>query len=246
MRALRTMATAPIRAGRFWSFNSAAMAGTRRREHVLCLGDSHMEVMRHVHVPGVRFRVVAVPGATASGANNPNSKTQALPIFLRALQRAKPWQHILMQLGEVDCGFVIWHRAGRHGLSIDDQLQETLASYGELISRVAGYSEHAVLVMSAPAPTITDEPHDWGQVANFRREVGATQAERTLLTLRFNKGVEQLCGRLGAVFIDATTGHINDRTGLLSQEFRRRASKDHHLASRPYARLISEVWPKNV
>ncbi len=234
---------APIRAGRLRCFNCALVARARRREHVLCLGDSHIEVMRHVRVPGVRFRVVAVPGATASGANNPNSETQALPTFLRALRSAKRWQHILIQLGEVDCGFVIWHRAARHGLSIEDQLQETLASYGALISRAAACSDHAVLVMSAPAPTITDDPHDWGEVANLRKEVGASQAERTLLTRRFNEGVEQMCGRLGAVFIDATTGHIDESTGLVSPDFRRPSGINHHLADAPYARLISEVWP---
>ena len=157
-----------------------------------------------------------------------------------------PWQHILIQLGEVDCGFVIWHRASHHGLSIDDQLQETLASYGALIQRIAEFSDHPVLVMSAPAPTITDDPHDWGEVANLRKEVRATQAERTVLTVRFNKRVERLCERLGAVFIDTTTGQIDDSTGLVSREFRRQSGINHHLAQASYARLIKEVWPENI
>ena len=235
-----------MRAARLWLFNRVAVARVCRRKHVLCFGDSHVDVMRHVRVPGVRFRVVAVPGATASGADNPNSQTQALPIFLRELQRAKRWQHILILLGEVDCGFVIWHRASRHGLSIDDQLEETLASYGALIRQVEEFSDHAVLVMSAPAPTITDDPHDWGDVANLRKEVTATQAERMMLTVCFNRRVEQMCEQLGAVFIDATTGHIDGSTGLVSREFRRQSGINHHLAHAPYARLIGEVWPENI
>jgi hypothetical protein len=57
-----------------WVFNQQSFASALRRDHVVCLGDSHMWVLRSVRVPGVRFRVTAVGGATASGIQNPKAR----------------------------------------------------------------------------------------------------------------------------------------------------------------------------
>lgn len=222
-------------------FNRLAYARLRGRRHVLCVGDSHLRVMRHVCVPGAWIRVTSVDGATASGVLNPNSQTHALSIFTARLSRAKPWQVVLVELGEVDCGFVIWHRAQRHDLSVEEQLAYTLDSYVAFIETVRGMGFRQVLVLSAPLPTIGDDPLEWGEVANLRAEVTATQRERTDLTLRFNAQLSERCRALGGVcFVDATTGHLNPVTGLVDQRFVRSTSYDHHLAGEPYARLIAQ------
>ena len=81
-------------------------------EEVLILGDSHAKVFRY---PMLRFRlwqkylnVVSVGAATASGLENPNSKTQAFQQFDRALGTTRA-KKVVVMLGEVDTGFVIWY-----------------------------------------------------------------------------------------------------------------------------------------
>ena len=51
-----------------------------------------------------------VTGSSAQGVVNPNSKTNALPIFRDILSKnAESHTHCMTMLGEVDCGHVIWY-----------------------------------------------------------------------------------------------------------------------------------------
>jgi hypothetical protein len=129
--------------------------------------------MRQVAVPGHSLKPFFVDGPTASGVSNPNSVTRSMALFTRRLERAKLWQHVLVQLGEVDCGFVIWHRAERHGISVDEQLERTQGSYVAFLANVLEMGFPHVVVLSAPAPTITDERGEWGAVPK-RSEVSAS------------------------------------------------------------------------
>jgi hypothetical protein len=219
--------------------NNRAYARARKREHVLCLGDSHVQVMRHVRIQCAWFRVGAVEGATASGVMDPNGVAGSMTAFIRRAQSAPRWQRVLVQLGELDCGFVIWHRAQRHGLSIDEQLGATLDSYLAFLQLLIKLEFREVIVLSAPAPTIPDDRRAWGAVANLRSEISTTQRERTDLTLRFNSELQGRCRTTGASFVDVTTGHVDRHTGLVASAFRRGADEDHHLATRPYSALIA-------
>jgi hypothetical protein len=206
----------------------------------VCLGDSHMHRLRDVRVPRVWFRVTAVGGATASGILNPESKTHALRTFDARLGRARRWQQVLLHLGEVDCGFLIWHRAKRRGVSVDEQLTGTLDSYTTFISRVADMGFRRVIVLSVPLPTIGDSPSERvGDVARLRKEVNATKAERTELTLRFNGELRERCDAVGVTFVDLTAGHLDPATGLIDPRFLRKTNLDHHLEQGPYVELVS-------
>jgi hypothetical protein len=229
-----------------WLFNRRSLARMRRRSHVLCLGDSNVQVMRHVMVPGAWFRATALVGATASGVLNPSSKTGSFETFTARLDQAKPWQEVLLQLGEVDCGFLIWRRADRYALSIEEQLAQTLDSYAAFIDGVRRRGFRRVIVLSVPLQTIIDYPSALGEVANLRKTVTALQGQRTEPTLLFNSELRTRCAELGVVFVDVTSGHLDPRTGLIDPGFLRETQHDHHLADEPYARLIAsqlrELW----
>jgi hypothetical protein len=225
-----------------WLFNSRPYARLRGREHVLCIGDSHVTALHRVEVPGVWFWVDGIAGATASGVLNPNSSTRSGLIFKRRLQRAKLWQQVLLQFGEVDCGFVIWQRAEREGLSVEQQLTVTLDSYSSFIEQVVALGFARVIVLSAPLPTIGDLASEWiGPVASARKDVKASQAQRTQLTMRFNELLVERCSALGATFIDATSAQLDSATGLIDSRYLRATNLDHHLATKPYASLISRA-----
>lgn len=222
-----------------WLFNLRPYALARRREHVLCVGDSHIRVMWYLTMPGVWFRTLPVEGATASGILNPNGATGSMATIGDRLVRARRWQRVMIQLGEIDCGFLIWHRAKRHALSIDEQLNMTLETYARFLTGIAQMGFREIIVLSVPAPTITDDPINWGDVANLRSGVTATQRERTDLTIRFNKLLGERCGRmLGVTFLDITSHHLDPATGLVAPEFLRATPGDHHLADGPYGALI--------
>lgn len=178
-----------------------------------------------------------VSGATAQGLVNPNSKTDALATFQRRIDAAQRWQTLVFMLGEVDCGFVIWYRATKHQVPVDDQLRHSICSYaGFLRAQVeAGFS---VLVLSAPLPTIADG-QDWGEVANLRSEVTATQRERTDLTLEYNARLAAASGTVGATFVDVTSPMLDAGTGIIRADLLNVDRSDHHLDDERYADLIA-------
>src|SRR4051794_20298788 len=219
-------------------FNSRLVARATGKAHVLALGDSHVDVMRHVRRDDVAFRVLMLEGATASGITNPNSKTNASNRFKERVLAAKPWQHVLVQLGEVDCGFIIWHRAQRLGISVEEQLEQTLDNYEAILSFTRDQGFASVMVVAVPLPTIDDYPSAWAEIANLRKEITATQRERTDLTIRFNEHLRERCERLEIVFVDASAEQLDPETRLVKRSLMRPDDRDHHLADAPYAALI--------
>ena len=133
-----------------------------------------------------------VHGATATGLANPNSKTQALGIFENYLKKeVNKDDYVFFQLGEVDCGFAIWYRAEKHGLSIQKQTQLAIDNYTSLILKASAINGKKIIICSAVLPTI-QENNNFGEVANLRKEVKANIKERTQLTLEFNKMLKKL------------------------------------------------------
>ncbi len=80
-----------------------------------------------------------------------------------------------------------------------------------------------------------------GDVANLRSTVKATLPERTALTLRFNARLGERCATIGAEFVDVTSGQLDSGTNLIDERFRRKSSRNHHLAVEPYSTLIADA-----
>ena len=203
---------------------------------VLILGDSHAEVFYEPAFlpafPKSCFRVVSVGGATASGLENPRSKTDAYNIFTSALNDEK-YDRIVLLLGEVDTGFVIWYRARKYRTSVSEMLQRTVKTYSEFIDKCTGYAE--TIVISAPLPTIDDA--SVGAVAHARREIDASQRERTELTLEFNKRIETFCRSKNIIYINLDNVSLGEDS-LVKKELKNSNPADHHYDKRRYAELL--------
>ena len=208
------------------------------RTRVLVLGDSHAWVFLHplfdLRFPKSVFEVCWVAGATASGLENPNSKTQAGPKFEQAIQTF-PSQTYILLLGEVDTGFVIWYRAQKYQAPVDEMLTLAVDQYTNFIKRLRALGD--VIVISAPLPTIPDQ-NQCGEVANLRKEVKTTQCERIQLTLDFNRRMEQACAAEGASFVDLDPLSLDER-GLVKKELLNINPCDHHYDPLAYARLLA-------
>lgn len=208
------------------------------KEQILVLGDSHANVFRNwrfrLHMPRSCFQLSIVGGATVSGLDNPNSKTQARVRFDQALQSSTPTT-ILTLLGEVDTGFVIWYRAQKHGQSVDDMLELALDNYEQLL--LAASSKAHVIAISCPLPTIRDG-QSWGEVANLRNDIDATQTMRTDLTLRFNKSLAEIARRLNCSML-SLDDICQGPDGLVAPWLLNRNNLDHHYSIAAYAKLLS-------
>ncbi len=212
----------------------------RLSEEILVLGDSHASIF---HDPQLAcrfqksfFHVFNIGGATASGLANPNSVTRAYQTFRAALDDTTARQIIVM-LGEVDTGFVIWYRAQKYNESVASVTDKAILTYTGFLLEIQARPARVICV-STPLPTIRDG-NDWGEIANARKEVNTTQAERTRLTLHFNQQVAAFCREHDITFIDLDPESLG-ADGTVKSELLNPDPNDHHYAPDAYIRMLVE------
>jgi hypothetical protein len=207
------------------------------------LGDSHARYFERAAEQGRfgarRWRLCAVNGATAVGLRNPNAKTNAVEIFRRQVSRVRRDAVIVFQLGEVDCGFVMWYRAQKYRDTVDDQLDASIAAYFAFVDEMRARGYVNFVITGATVPTIKDG-QDWGIVANARREVTATLRERTNLTRRYNQRLEENAAARGLPFIDIWDETVDPATGLVRPFIIHPNPVDHHLNRNAAAALWAD------
>lgn len=206
------------------------------------MGDSHVHLFRAVESSRTLSRTVIrttiVGGATALGIVNPNSKTDALLTFRKQLRAISKRTFLLLLLGEVDCGFVIWYRAEKYGLSVESQFMKSLQNYEAFVQSLLSEGFYRIIICSAPLPTIVDG-QCWGEVALARKDVQATQIERTRLTHAYNSSLEHMCNRLGLRMLRFDNDIRDDRSGLIRADFLSENPLDHHLNPASVAPLLA-------
>ncbi|MGC2855048.1 hypothetical protein ACM64Y_06205 [Novispirillum sp. DQ9] len=219
---------------------------------LVLLGDSHVRYFQRAAKAGflgARPVVVSeVVGATAVGMRNPKSKTDALGRFREALARTTGPQTVVLHLGEVDCGFVIWYRAAKYGEDVHDQARASIASYFAFVDELLAEGRFHVVVTGATLPTLRDGDgggEGGGEVANLRKEVTATLAERTALTLWYNMLLRTNAAQRALPFVDMASQAIDPATGVVKDWFRHPNPRDHHMhtlrAARLWGRLLRPV-----
>jgi hypothetical protein len=206
-------------------------------EEILVLGDSHANVFKNKHIEeqfkNHFFNVIAVGGATISGLENPNSKTQALATFRKEIKKSKA-RTIIVLLGEVDTGFVIWHKSEKYKTNVSDMLDMAVQNYKDFLQQLS--STHRVICISTPLPTIKDE-QDWGEIANARKDVKATQWQRTKITVQFNNIMEDFCNKTDIVYLSFDKESLNEK-GLVHDSLLNPNPNDHHYDKDKYAEMI--------
>jgi len=174
------------------------------------------------------LKFCVVQGATAMGLANPHSKTNALPIFAKYIDAQPVNEPLLFCLGEVDCGFVIWYRAAKYGMSISEQFQISLNNYCAFIDEIYQKGHSKIIISSVPLPTILDG-QEWGETANLRKEVNATLSERSDLTIEYNERLYSYCVSHGYQFLDISSETLSQQTGVVDEKCRNPNPYDHHL-----------------
>ena len=206
-----------------------------QKKSILVLGDSHTGVFNHINkkrlMPDVEFKVVTVGGATAQGACNPNSKTNALAKFRQKLSSEKKHDGVMVMLGEVDCGFVIWYRKEKYNTSIEEQLDNSVTKLFEFIDNEVRtkYDAEQITVIGANLPTVFDHVMHGAKVRRDFNGLG-TLKERTQLTLMYNDSLKNECIKRRYNYIDIVNETINPTARVVDKQYLRPNERDHHLS----------------
>lgn len=214
---------------------------------ILCCGDSHTNVFNYCNKKQklFSFNVCSVYGATAQGAVNPNSKTDALNIFQNKIN-STPVDKILIMLGEVDCGFVIWVRSKKYNINVDDQINVSVNNLFTFVNNIVAtkkYTNNDIIICGSILPTIKDST-DKNFLSGVRSEVDVSQYERTKKTIEYNNLLKEKCNVYGYNYIDITDFLLGD-DGIVKDEFLNSNPYDHHLENeKTYELWLSKL--KNI
>lgn len=219
------------------------------KTRVVVLGDSHTTVFNYINKYydiKYYFEVGSVSGATAIGAVNPNSKTNALAIFRKKINRTSKKTPIIIQLGEVDCGFVIWFLAQKKQTSIVKQFNKSINNYKNFIlTELVNKGFNKIIIMSATLPTLKENIEGIGEIANLRKAVTASQKERTKLTLNYNKSLKEFSSHHGVITFLDTDDILLGENGIIKDEFLNNDPLDHHNDAIRYSKIIIEKLKKD-
>jgi hypothetical protein len=201
--------------------------------NILVLGDSHSNVFNYCNKKQqtINFEVFIVEGATAQGVVNPNSNTNALNIFKKTLNNIKKkYDYVIINLGEVDCGFVIWYRKQKYNISIDDQLKITTDNLFKFINlEILPYFEFSkIIVIGSVLPTIKDNT-DKKYLTGARSEINTSQLDRTILTLKYNNILKTYSSINGYNYLDITNDILDIETKIVNTQFLNKNIYNHHL-----------------
>jgi hypothetical protein len=214
--------------------------------NVLVCGDSHTGVFRYSNTKQskYKFNVCEVGGATALGLVNPNSKTNALPIFSKTIQNTKA-DKLMIMLGEVDCGFVIWVRAKRYNITVDEQINESICNLFNFIQKEIinnnKYKPRDIIIAGSILPTIRDNT-DKNLLGGARSEVDVSQKIRTIKTIEYNNILKMKCNEHGYEYIDVTNFILDKKENVVKSIFLNKNPHDHHLDNeKTYKLWISQL-----
>ena len=198
--------------------------------NILVCGDSHSNIFKYCNNKQKEyiFDVKIVSGATAQGAVNPNSKTNALNIFTNKINNSKH-DKLLIMLGEVDCGFVIWVRSKKYNISVDEQIKNSINNLFKFLKNIQKYNKYKnqdIILAGAPLPTIKDSTNKKFLMGQ-RSEVNVSQLKRTKKTLEYNKILKNKCKRYSYHYIDINK-YIIDKN-IVNDKYLNKDPYDHHL-----------------
>ena len=212
-------------------------------DKILVLGDSHSEVFRFIDTEDKDYffpYICTVAGATAQGAVNMNSKTNALRVFNEVIQKyGKKTNKLIVMLGEVDCGFLIWVRAKRFGISVDEQIELSINNLFSFLTRIISTSHNNfdksdIILAGSILPVIEDNTA-LEHLNGARAEADISVKIRTEKNLEYNEKLKRRWMNEGYHYIDITY-HTKGEDGLIDKFYTRTDSDlygdlDHHLDS---------------
>jgi hypothetical protein len=221
-------------------FSRRVLNRLRGGRRILVLGDSHCGVFEYGFDHGLLdphwLNCEIVGGATAYGLNNDQSATGAWQKYVAALKRYPRFDFVVIVLGECDCSYALWKKAEKLQVLPSVLIEHSMQGIRRLVALVKNRRQvRNIILVGSILPTIEDAMAK-AQAIVVRREVAATQQERTRLVLDYNLALSQLAREMGVGYFDLTAQTIDQQTGLLDRRFS--AAPDDHHVSHPATGLL--------
>lgn len=207
------------------------------KKKVLVLGDSHVRAFNYLKIPNIDFLVGAVGGATASGLANPDANTQANRKFLYWVDYFKS-ELVIVQLGEVDCGFVIWYRVKKYDENPANMINLAVSNYIQFIERIKNRDHvRKIIILSAPLPTILDNRDLIGTIG-ARKEITASLYHRVSMTIYFNLCIQKNVENHDFIqYVNLDLDLISE-FGTVGEKYLNPDPKNHHYFVKNYVELL--------
>jgi hypothetical protein len=141
-------------------------------------------------------------------------------------------------MGEVDCGFVIWHRVEKYNETLESQMNESLSNYFNFIVKYKNLCKRIVICDVVP-PTMGDIQNIKDDNDNLRLEIKATQKERTNLTLKYNSEIERFCVENNFTYLSFTKEMLGE-DGLVMEKYKNKHTEDHHLDRGTFSDILNK------
>lgn len=213
-------------------------------KNILILSDSHGGVFEYIHdnhlLAPHYINAEIIGGATAYGLSKETSSTNAFEKFIQGIKRFRNYTTILIQLGEVDCSFILWKKAEAKNKTPEEMIQYSINGYEKLINKLTELKK-AIIISGAILPTLKDNEKA-GETAQLRNTINATQKERTNLILQFNLELQKLAKKHNLIYIDITDETLDKDTQVIATQYVRKDKIDHHQSFQATA----PIWVKKL
>ena len=192
------------------------------------IGDSHTSIFDAYTGSEFIFDQTRVHGATARGSANPKTKTNSLEQFRNGLKGPKA-KKVIIGLGEVDCGYIIWWRNAFKNETIEKALTDSMDGMFNFIQSeiLQIYEPKDVIIMSVIPPVIEDNTNP-NFLEGRRAEVNPSIEDRYELTVKWNNVLAERCNKLGYTCININS-EITDSNNRVLNKYRNPNALNHHL-----------------
>lgn len=206
---------------------------------VHCVGDSHVRVYRHVRsrMSNVALTTTVVRGATAYGILNSMSNSGASQRIEYSVRNTPEGQPVLLQLGEVDCGSLLWRLGERRNVAPVALLETAQERYFRFVDDL---DRHPMIISGVTPPTVDDYTLYQGD-SNPRYGLTASWNARLQLARTWNSRVSAWCADEGHVYLDVLEPFLTTDGAAVRQALLPYSPSDHHLDSGQFADYLAST-----
>jgi hypothetical protein len=205
---------------------SIAYARLTGKPLVHVIGDSHAKVFRRRRL----FIVHHMGAATAHNLQKADSTTGSNRKLFDAVSRMGPGDVALLVFGEIDCRIHIYYQFKKNAerASIEELIDETVASYGLIMDRLAGLGVRFAVYGVPPATRVRNE---------YRYPFYAPPDVHTRISGIFNERLKAFCAGKDYPYIDVYS-RFSDEDGFMLKDY---AADEIHLNGRTAAYAAAEL-----